>query len=129
MFNSRSLCNKTAGVFEILQDKSIDVCFLSETWLRKNDSAKLAEIKDYGFDILHQSRPGKGGGVAVAFKRTLNIQRCKFQSYKSFEHIECVLDSSSSGHLRLVSIYRSCTARLSNLKNFLEEFDEYLLSR
>ena len=126
VFNSRSLCNKTAGVFEILQDNSIDVCFLSETWLRKNDSAKLSEIKDYGFNILHQSRPGKGGGVAVAFKGNLNIQRCKFQSYKSFEHIECVLDSSSSGHLRLVSVYRSCTARLSNLKNFLEEFDDYL---
>ena len=126
VFNSRSLCNKTAGVFEILQDNSIDVCFLSETWLRKNDAAKLSEIKDYGFNMLHQSRPGKGGGVAVAFKRNLNIQRCKFQSYKSFEHMECVLDSSSSGRLRLVSVYRSCTARLSNLKNFLEEFDEYL---
>ena len=126
MFNSRSLCNKTAGVFEILQDNSIDVCFLSETWLRKNDSAKLSEIKDYGFNMLHQSRPGKGGGVAVAFKRSLNLQRCKSQSYKSFEHIECVLDSSNSGHLRLVSVYRSCTARLSNLKCFFEEFDDYL---
>ena len=42
--------------------------------------------------MLHQSRPGKGGGVAVAFKRSLNLQRCKSQSYKSFEHIECVLD-------------------------------------
>ena len=76
--------------------------------------------------MLHQSRPGKGGGVAVAFKTSLNLQRCKSQYYKSFEHIECVLDSSNSGHLRLVSVYRSCTARLSNLKCFFEEFDDYL---
>ena len=126
VFNSRSLCNKTAGVFEILQDNKIDVCFLSETWLRKGDSAKISEIKDYGFNLLHQSRPGKGGGVAVAFKRNLDIQRCKRQSYKSFEHIECVLDSSSSGLLRLVSVYRSCTARLSGLNYFFDEFDVYL---
>ena len=44
----------------------------------------------------------------------------------NYTHIECVLDSSNSGHLTIASVYRSCTARLSNLKCFFEEFDDYL---
>ena len=114
VFNTRSLCNKTAGVFELLLDKDIDVCLLSETWLRKGDTSKISEIKDLGYRLLHQSRPGRGGGVAVAYKRDLEVSRRNMSAYKSFEHIECLLKSSHNRLIRLISVYRSCTAKLSN---------------
>ena len=126
LFNTRSLCNKTAGVFEFLSGSNINVCFLTETWLRKGDTSKIAEIKDLGFNIIHQSRAGRGGGVAIAFKKHLNYTRRSTKQNKSFELIECVMKSNSNELLRLCCVYRSCTATMSNISDFMKEFDEYL---
>ena len=113
-------------MFEQLSDSDIDICFLTETWLRKGDTSKIAEIKDLGYSIIHQSRPGRGGGVAIAFKKDLAVSKTKTKSYKSFEMIEGLLKSNSGELLRLCCIYRSCTAKLSNLTEFFHDFDEYL---
>ena len=118
MFNTRSICNKTAGVFDLLQDSGTDICFLTETWLRKGDTSKIAEIKDFGFNVMHQSRAGRGGGVAIAFKKNIHITRNKALKYKSFEVLESALTSSASKPLRLTCIYRSCTAHVSNINEF-----------
>ena len=126
VFNPRSLCNKTAGTFELLLDRDIDICLLSETWLRKGDTSKLSEIKDFGYNLHHQSRPGRGGGVAVAYKRSLDVSKRNTPAYKSFEHLECVLKSPSNSLIRLISVYRSCTAKLSNIADFLRDFDDFL---
>ncbi len=66
-FNARSLCNKTCGVLELLKDNSIDICCVTETWLRIKDSAIFAEIHDHGYDIFSAPRRGRGGGVAFLF--------------------------------------------------------------
>ena len=113
-------------MFELLSDKGIDVCFLTETWLRKSDTSKIAEIKDLGYGIIHQSRPGRGGGVAIAFKKHMTITRARTKSYKSFELIEGMLKSSTGKLLRLCCIYRSCTAKLATMSQFLLDFDEYM---
>ncbi len=47
-FNSWSLCNKTSSVLELLFDISIDICCITETWLRLDDKAKFAEMRDFG---------------------------------------------------------------------------------
>ena len=126
VFNSRSLCNKTAGVFEYLSDHGIDVCFLTETWLRKGDTSKVTEIKELGYNIAHQSRQGKGGGVAIASKRHIEITRRNSTPYKSFEHLECTIKSATNELLRLVCVYRSCNSKYSNIADFCTEFDEYI---
>ena len=120
------MCNKTAGVFERLSDLNIDVCFLTETWLRKGDTSKIAEVKDLGFNIIHQSRAGRGGGVAIASRKNLRVTRTRTKSYKSFELIEGIIKSSSGELLRLCCVYRSCTAKLSNVKDFCRDFDDNL---
>ena len=126
LFNTRSLCNKTAGVFELLSDANISICLLTETWLRKGDTSKIAEIKDLGYNIAHQSRAGRGGGVAIAYKKHLKFTRRNIKAYKSFEHIECVIKSPSGELLRFCCVYRSCTAKLSNVPDFCKDFDDYL---
>ena len=128
VFNARSICNKTTGVFELLLDAKIDVCLLTETWLRKGDSSKIAEIKQLGYNIHHQSRAGRGGGVAIAFKKHLNFTKRVTNKYKSFELIECVISSGNNNVLRLCCIYRTCTAKTSNVPDFCEDFDDYLES-
>ena len=80
-FNCRSICNKTAGVLELISDKRVDICAITETWLTQNDSAKFAEIHDYGYDILSAPRKGRGGGVAFIFDpcSVLDLLRTKLQ--------------------------------------------------
>ena len=126
LFNSRSLCNKTAGVFELLSDTNISVCLFTETWLRKGDTSKISEIKDFGYNIAHQSRAGRGGGVAIAYRKHLKFSRRAVRAFKSFELIEGVIKSSSNELLRFCCVYRSCTAKLSNVSDFCNEFDNYL---
>ena len=128
VFNSRSICNKTAGVFDLLCDLDVDVCFLTETWLRKGDTSKIAEIKDLGYNLFHQSRPGRGGGVAIAFKKQLSVKKQNTAKYKSFELVESTLMSSTNELLRFGCIYRSSTSQVSNIKDFFEDFDCYLSS-
>ena len=91
-------------MFEHLSDSDIDICFLTETWLRKGDTSKIAEIKDLGYHVIHQSRPGRGGGVAIAFKKDVVVKRTTTKSYKSFEMIEGLLKSDSGELLRLCCI-------------------------
>ena len=111
---------------EYLNDFDTDICCLTETWLRKGDTAKIAEIKELGYNIQHKSRAGRGGGVAIVYKKNLKVNRQNTKSYKSFEHIECVVDSNYHGILRLCCIYRSGTAEKANVSDFCNEFDEYL---
>ena len=125
VFNARSICNKTVGVLELLSDQKIDICMLSETWLRKGDTSKISEIKDLGYNTYHCSRPGRGGGVAILYKKTLRLTKIKIKPFKSFEHIECSMRSGNS-ILRLTCIYRSPTAAHSYITDFLNDFDQYL---
>lgn len=113
-------------MFEILSDSNINVCLLTETWLRKGDTSKIAEIKRFGYNIMHQSRAGRGGGVAIAYKKHLSVTRRSTKKYKSFELIESVMESTSKELLRLSCVYRSCTAKSSNIPDFCEEFEDYL---
>ena len=100
-------------------------CF-SETWLRKGDSSKISEIKELGYLIRHVSRPGRGGGVAIAFKKTISITQKYNKSFKSFEHIECLLKSPTNENLRIICIYRPGTALNTNIANFCDDFNDYL---
>ena len=41
VFNVRSLRNKTTQILELLLENDIDVCCMSETWLRKGDQGLI----------------------------------------------------------------------------------------
>ena len=111
---------------EYLTDFDTDVCCLTETWLKKGDSSKISEIKELGFNIQCKSRTGRGGGVAIVYKKNLKLTRQNSRTYGSFEHIESVVESSNQGLLRICCVYRSGTAGRANISDFCEDFDDYL---
>ncbi len=79
-----------------------------------------------GYNIHHISRAGRGGGVAIAYKKNIELTKQNSKFYKSFEHIECLVKSTSHEILRVICIYRSGTATNSNVKDFCVDFDDYL---
>ena len=93
-FNCRSIRNKVTEVTSKLEELQVDVCMLQETWLSKGDESVIAEIKDYGFEMITRRRPTgrKGGGVAVMYKSYINMRMIKSKTnFKSIEHLICTI--------------------------------------
>lgn len=130
LFNSRSICNKTISVLQLLSDFDLDICCVTETWLRKADTAKFAEMKDLGYAIHNQPRAGRGGGVAILFKNCLKLTPQNSKRYKTFESIESTYKSSTGDIVRIATIYRSgtSTSLSANIPLFLDEFECFLTS-
>ena len=121
--------NKTVTVMEHLQDNECDVCFVQETWLKEADTAKLQQIKDYGWNVLSNPRKHRaGGGIALLYRKWLTLKlNEKVVKYKSFQVMEALLETTL-GQVRLVNVYRpgySKKARHTQC-DFLDEFEEYL---
>ena len=64
--NVHSIMNKTSGVITHLEEKGCDICLIQETYLKQSDTAKLQEIRDYGWNIfssiLELNAQGEGLG-------------------------------------------------------------------
>ena len=129
-FNARSLCNKTAGVLELLKQNDISICCITETWLKSDDRAKFSEIHDMGFDVISAPRKGRGGGVGFLFDpKVLSPIRNDVSRYSSFEVIECVIKRLDKT-MRLCTVYRNTQAKSNyeetKISKFMTDFDEYL---
>lgn len=132
LFNARSVCNKTSGVIELFFEQKLDICFLTESGLKKNDKAKFAEFHESKLEVINKPRRGKGGGVGFIYNpNTVKLAPNNVKKYPSFEVFESLLKTSSE-LIRLCVIYRSTqhTSREKYKKTspskFFEEFSDYL---
>ena len=75
LWNVCSLNNKLAEIMEHIVDRKSDIVFLTETWLQSDKNSITAEIKTYGYKILHDRRKDRkketGGGVGILIKAGL----------------------------------------------------------
>ncbi len=117
---------------ELVLELGIDICFVTETWMKLSDTAKMAEIHEKGLECFNAPRQGKGGGVAFLFNpRKVHLVRNNVSKFSSFEVLETLLETSTTT-IRLCVVYRS--TQLSSKKKydetkltkFFEDFDNYL---
>ena len=77
--NARSLRNKTEVFTDHVIDTEIDICVVTETWLRKRDAVVLSALTPPGYSFKNVSRTPErtGGGTGIMlwhkFKLTLVI--------------------------------------------------------
>lgn len=125
------IVNRTVGIMEQLGDVECRVIFAQVRKLY--NSAKLKEIKDYGWNVT--SDPWKhrsGGGIGDLYRPdiTLNKPEDELEGSRSTSHFKsCNCSSRSSGDmLRLVNIYRPPYTKKAKYTEsfFLDELDEYL---
>ena len=78
---------------ELLKEQSINICCLTETWLKQDNGPLLAEIKREGFEIISVPRKNKrGGGIALLSETNkYNIKKLKTTNYKTFELLEVIV--------------------------------------
>ena len=73
--NARSVCNKSLELQNYIIERSIDLCAITETWLRPDDQVSLADITPPRYKALSKPRlEGKGGGIALIHKDYITIK-------------------------------------------------------
>ncbi len=112
---------------EHVLDRNSDIVFLTETWLHSDKNAITAEIKTYGYKLLHNRRKDRekvlGGGVGVVVKNSLLAKQLPVKHYTSFEHTVVKLQLANKKTLFLISMYRLQEVTIST---FFNEFTELL---
>ena len=122
VWNAQSVNNKILNLLQILDDDSIDICFLTETWLKTQYNYVTAALAESGFKITHNTRTAKkGGGVAVISRNNIESKFEKSPEYTSFE---CIIQSfrtkKNHGNLTAIVIYRP-ESHSENISAFLDE--------
>ncbi|ELU01539.1 hypothetical protein CAPTEDRAFT_207616, partial [Capitella teleta] len=128
LVNAQSVCNKALQLHDLVLDNDLDLCVITETWLKGDarDNTIVAELTPPGFKLVHRPRQGRGGGVAIIHSEALKVTNSSMPSFRSFEIIESLFDTSPP--LRLAAIYRPPPSirNQSTFELFLSEFGDYL---
>ena len=100
--NTRYICSKINQFQHYLLENSIDVCAVTETWLKEDDEYVLHDILPPGFKIISKPRcDGRlGRGIALIYKENYTINDHKintntqYMELSTFDlHIQdCVID-------------------------------------
>ena len=112
-------------VKDFVVDSDVDVLALTETWLRPGnvDDIKIGTLRPIGYRFLHVPRPhGRGGGVGISFKETLNVNTSLTDIFDTFELMDVRLRNLQT--VRILVIYRP--PNNTSFNQFLEEFSTLL---
>ena len=112
---------------EHILDRQSDIVFLNETWLQSEKNAITAEIKTYGYKLLHNVRKDRekerGRGVGIMVKSALNFKQLSVVHYTSFEHSIVKVPLATKETLYLISLYR---LQEISIATFMDELSELL---
>lgn len=127
--NARSLRNKTAVFTDHIVEQNIDVCVVTETWLKNKDTPSIAGICQSGY--LFKSFPRQsnrmGGGTGVMFKSGLNVSLSRGEDLQSFEYSEWKFLIAGYS-IKLIAVYRPPYSMAHPVLpgKFFDEFSSYL---
>ena len=115
---------------EHVLDLDPEVVFLTETWLESDSNSVTAEIKTYGYQLLHDRRKDRdkerGGGVGIMVKLKRIVKQQHVKHYTSFEHTIVKLSQKNNRTMFLITVYRLHSVSLSIFMDELAElFDLY----
>ena len=104
----------------MLQDSSVDIALISETWMTDNANHTTAVIRQHGYNIIHNFRVSSvGGGTAILFKDALNLGIVNLTTCSTFEYTAACIKCTHDMKIVIVCIYR--TGPLS--RKFYEELN------
>ena len=122
---------------DILEERKVNICFLTETWLKKANTSTITKIKNYSFKIFRSNTFGRGKGTAILLKniKYRKVEIDKFSHFSTFEVV--VIHLANTLSTTLVCIYRyyrfgsAFDSFITEFANFLSEisvaYDSYLL--
>ncbi len=129
-FNAQSAGGKSLSISDYICDNKIDLCCMTESWLKEGDTATEAELKPDGYYLQNKPRQDRdGGGIAIIYRSTINPKLVSYFETSSFECGEWLVPLSKDT-LRLIILYRPPYSRAHPVTErvFFEEFSEQLES-
>ena len=76
LINIQSVGNKTIKIRNIINEQNIDICMISETWLRNSiaDSSKIKEMTPKSHHFFHMPREDRvgGGGFGIFITKSFS---------------------------------------------------------
>ncbi|CDR00562.1 unnamed protein product [Oncorhynchus mykiss] len=125
--NIRSLLPKFVLLTALAHSANPDVLAVSESWLRK--ATKNSEISIPNYNIFHQDRTAKGGGVAVYCRDSLQSNVILSRSIpKQFELLILKITLSRNKSLTVAACYRPPSASSCALDTICELIAPHLAS-
>ena len=128
LINIQSVGNKTNKIKCLIDELSLDIFILTETWLSNNlsDSSKIKEMTPVTHNFHHIPRVDKwGGGVGIFIKKSFTkLQTINIENYSSFEYMDTKIISGNK-NVRLIVVYRPPN---KSKRIFLEEINDLLES-
>ena len=119
--------NKLPDIMEHILDCNSDVVFLTETWLQTDENAITAEVKTYGYELLHNRRKDRekerGGGVGLLVRNNISAKQLKVKHYSSLEYTVVQIKLYNRKSIFLISFYRLQEVAVST---FVEDFTDLL---
>ena len=126
VLNTRSVCNKAITVKGYVPQNDIDLCVLTETWLKRSHKSVLADFIPNVYTLHQIPRPsGRGCEVTILHKDSLSMIATECQTYTSFEYIEWKFTCRSSS-FNFAPIYRwpSSSKNSELVPCFIDDFGE-----
>ena len=69
LVNARSLRNKINQFIHYSITEDLDICFITETWLKDTDTVEIASLLPPGYDFINFERKKRvGGGIGTFYK-------------------------------------------------------------
>jgi hypothetical protein len=111
-------------VISVLVDNNVDIAFISETWLSSLTNLTTSILKKSGFNITHNFREKRGGGVGIIWNNKLDKQvrnGSVSRSFATFQYQNIIFQGKFK--MNLMCIYR---LQETSFGLFLQEFHDLL---
>ena len=106
VINCRSVVNKTQEIQLELGNNNLDLCILTETWIKEGNTITPTRLCPNGYKSLSISRQDKVvGGIVIVYKSQINISIARGQSFRTME-LTCFSFSTGNRLINLITIYR-----------------------
>ena len=90
--NCHSIVNKTSDFKVELTDHKLDVCALTETWIREGDVTTAIQLCPEGYSAVSIPREGRiGGGIAIVYRSDITLRSKSVYNYQSMECADFLL--------------------------------------
>ena len=123
LINCRSVVNKSMELQVELVKNRIDICSLTEAWIRDDDTAAETQICPPDYKAISVPRSNRqGGGIAIVYRYFITIQRSNTYDYTTMECSDFAV-SLPGLSLNMAVIYRPPD---KSVRSFVSDFLDYM---
>ena len=125
--NARSICNKIESFHQHISEQEVNICAITETWLRNEDDLATRQIPPEGYKVLSYVRQGRTrGGIVLVHHNHINIMDLK-TNHPTLTTMEthCFTINIAASHIFLQMIYLFLNTSMIDFGNELADHFEY----